>query len=147
MAGELDTLAAQFAERRQLNQPQRVEQGRYYFLFDGSLEVALFQTGDRIYLEGRLEAIPADNLQAEAVLTRNLKRHLARLQDKQEVLSMDPEDGRLVLFRQLPARSLSILDFEQAMEAFVNGLAFWSEDTGGRPQAATQPPPMHMLFP
>ncbi|NJN47797.1 MAG: type III secretion system chaperone, partial [Candidatus Competibacteraceae bacterium] len=69
MAGELDMLAAQFAERRQLNQPQRDEQGRYYFLFDGSLEVALFQTGDRVYLEGRLEPIPADNLQAEAVLT------------------------------------------------------------------------------
>ncbi|MEZ5581692.1 MAG: CesT family type III secretion system chaperone [Candidatus Competibacteraceae bacterium] len=147
MAGELDKLAAQFAERRQLNEPHRDEQGRYYFLFDGSLEVALFQTGDRIYLEGRLAPIPADNLQAEAVLTRNLKRHLARLRDKQEVLSMDPEDGRLVLFRQLSARSLSILDFEQAMESFVNGLAFWSEDAGSRPQAAVPPPPMHMLFP
>ncbi len=147
MARELDALVSEFVARREVNQPDRDEQGRYFFVFDEELEVALFQSGDQVFLEGRIGEIPQDRNRAEQLLERSLHKHLVRLRDKREVLSIDPEDGHLVLFRQLPARLLDIIALEKALGEFTNGLEFWTSQFLQSPKPVMAPPPMHMLFP
>ncbi len=147
MAGELESLLSVFTQQRGMVKPGSDEHGRYYFLFDGDLEVCLFQTGERIYMEGDIGALPPDPVRTEAFLRGRLRRNLARLGDRHEVLSIDPDSDRLVLFRQLPARKLSNLDFDRAMEDFVNALTFWDTETETVSREAVAPPPMRMLFP
>ena len=147
MAGELDLLLARFAEHRGLARPRADAGGRYYMLLDGDLEVAVLQGGDRIYLEGRLEPVPADRRKAEELLGHHLRLHLARLREKHEVLSLEPEGDDLVLFRQLPAHALTLREFERALEDFANGLEFWSDRALGPQRTLVPPPEMQMLFP
>ena len=147
MAGELDTIMTQFAERHDLKQLQADGGGRYFILLDGDLEIALLQGGDRIYLEGRLEQVPSDERKAEELLSQYLRLNLAQLQDKQEVLSLEPDSDELVLFRQLPARALSIAEFEKALEEFANGLEYWTSGVTAPVRPLAPPPMMQMLFP
>jgi hypothetical protein len=148
MAGELDRLVNQFAQQRRLNSPRHDGQDRYFMLVDDDIEIALFQSGESIYLEGQLEAIPADRQQAEDLLERTLRLHLARLQEHQEVICIDSQENSLVLFRLLPARLLRLADLEKALEAFVNALEFWTGEISQPPARTLAPPPqMRMLFP
>ena len=147
MAGELDTLLAQFTERHGLTKAQIDDSGRYFMLLDGDLEVTVFQGGDRIYLEGHLESLPADQRKAEELLGHYLRLHLARLRSKQEVLSLEPGSDELVLFRQLPARSLTITEFEQALEDFANSLEIWINTVAEPAHTLAPPPSIQMLFP
>ena len=147
MAGELDNLLTQFAERNSLAKPQADASGRYFLLLDGDLEVAVLQGGDCIYLEGRLEPLPADARKAEALLSHRLRLHLARLRDKHEVLSLEADSEDFVLFRQLSVRYLSINDFEQALEDFANSLEFWISRGSESAPLQAPPPTMQMLFP
>ena len=147
MAGELDTVLTQFAERHGLAKLRADASGRYFMLVDGDLEIALLQGGDRIYLEGRLEQLPSDQRKAEELLSHYLRLNLARLQDQQEVLCLEPDGDELVLFRQLPARALTINGFEQALEDFANGLEYWSSGATAADRPLAPPPTMQMLFP
>jgi len=144
MDGELDSLAGQFAARHDLQAPSRDEHGRYHFLIDGELEIALFQHGNQILIEGQLQPLPDGRNEAGALLEQSLRRHLGRLRDHQEVLSLDPDDDRLVLFRQLGARGLSLADFDQAIGDFANGLAFWQQVS--RAPARPARLPMQQIF-
>jgi len=144
MAGELDALAQQFAAGHDLRPPTRDEAGLYRFLIDGNLEITLFQHGNQIVIEGRLDPLPSGRNEAGAILEQNLRRHLGRLRDHQEVLSLDPESHQLVLFRQLAARRLTSADFDQAIGDFANGLAFWQNSSGPSTRPAT--PPRQQVF-
>lgn len=147
MVGELDTLLTQFAERHDLAKPRADANGRYFLLLDGELEIALLQGGDRIYLEGRLEPLPADERKAEELLGRYLRLHLARLRNHQEVLSLESDGDHLVVFRQLPARALTMTEFEQALGDFTNNLEFWTNNAADPVRTWVPLPTMHMLFP
>lgn len=147
MAGELDTLLTQFAERHDLAKLRADANGRYFLLLDGETEVVLLQGGDRIYLEGRLEPLPSDERKAEELLGHYLRLHLARLLDHREVLSLEPGSDHLVVFRQLPARALTMAEFEQALGDFANNLEFWTSNAAEPARTWAPPPTMHMLFP
>ncbi|MCP3877874.1 MAG: type III secretion system chaperone [Sulfitobacter sp.] len=147
MASELESLLSVFTQQRGMVNPQCDGKGKYFFLFDGDLELCLFQTGDSIYLEGEIGPLPPDPVRTEAFLKERLRRNLARLGDRREVLSIDPDSGHLVLYRQLPARNLSSQDFDRAVEDFVNALSFWDSETEAVPRVVAAPPPMRMLFP
>lgn len=125
MAGELDMLMKQFTDRHRLSDPRRDEEGRYFLLFDGTLEVALFQTGERIYLEAPVVMLPTDKQEAELFLKKCLNKQLVRIPKGEGGLAMHPQEERLIFYRQISARFLAFLDFEQAIEHFVNGLEFW----------------------
>lgn len=146
MAGELEKLLTQFAARRDLDQPRPDQQGHYSFLLDGSLRMTLFQTANHIYLEGYPGSLPEHPHQAGEFLSDVLRKHFASLGKSEEVLSMDPVSGELVLFRRLPARTLGLADLEKGLEAFVNRLEFWTRELlGGQPRPTAAP--MHILFP
>lgn len=147
MSDNLNGLMTRFAERHGLNVPEPDAKGRYYLTFDHSLEVVLFQVYDRIYLEGQLEPVPAERIQAEDVLKRCLQTQLTRLREHQEIVSIDLDRGVLLLFRELPTRDLGFSGFERALEGFVNALAFWRCEPGS---GASTPPPlpvMSLFFP
>ena len=144
MNGELDSLAAQFAARHDLQPPSRDEEGRYHFLIDGDLEIALFQHGHKIVLEAQLQPLPGGRNEVGPFLEQSLRRHLGRLRDHQEVLSLDPDDDRLVLFRQLSAPGLSVVDLDQAIGDFANGLAFWQHVSRAPDRPARLP--MQQIF-
>ena len=145
MAAELDNLVAQMAARADLDRPNRDDRGRFFFVFDGEHEIMLFQSGSTIYIEARVSPLPAERDNALDLLERCLKSQLARFKNKHEVLSIDPEDGQLALFRELPARTLSVADFEQVLGDFVNGLEFWSNQASGNLRGGPSPAAMSML--
>ena len=149
VAGELQQLLSQFAKRYQFATPQLGGDGRCALLLDGDLEVMVLQGGNRIYLEAQVLTLPTDQRQVEELLVQCLHLHLTRLQDKQEVLSVDPEGNDLVLFRPLPALGLTLVDFEQALESFVNSLEFWTANTSGTVASwtAVPLPASQILFP
>lgn len=146
MAGELEKRLEQFAARWGLDMPRPDEQNRYELLLDGSLRITLFQSGDQIYLEGHPGSLPTDPRQAEERLGDLLRKHLAGLERHEEVLSLDTSSDDLLLFRRLSARTLDLLELEQALEAFSNRLEFWIRElSGGSSRQA--PLPMHIVFP
>jgi len=146
MARELDSLIARFAELRGLPVPRLDQHGRYHFVLDGQLEIGLFQNGNWVFLEGKLDPIPESRAEVGRVLAHSLRRHLGRLRNHLEVLCVDPDEGCLVLYRQLSAQGLRIDELESAMGELANGLAFWLQASGDSRRPAP-PPPMQMLFP
>lgn len=146
MAGELERRLEQFAARWGLDVPKPDEQSRYVLMLDGSLRITLFQIGDQIYLEGHPGSLPEDPRQTGERLGDILRKHLAGLEKHEEALSLDPAGNELLLFRRLPARTLSLVDLEKAIEAFSNRLEFWVRELSGRPSPQA-PLPMHIVFP
>lgn len=147
MAGELDALIDRFMARRGLARSKPDQEGRYFFVFDGELELNLLQTGDQIIVQGEIKALPEDEHLAAGLLANSLQKNLRRLRDKEEVLSIDPQDGTLMMFRRLSARRLDITDLERALGEFANAMEFWNRTMSDSPQVNAPPPPMHMLFP
>lgn len=146
MAGELERRLEQFAARWGLDTPKPDEQNRYDLVLDGSLRITLFQSGDQIYLEGHPGSLPVDPRQAGERLGDLLRKHLAGLEQHEEVLSMDTASDELLLFRRMPARTLELADLEKAIEAFSNQLEFWVRQLSSRPSHQA-PLPMHIVFP
>lgn len=147
MANELDRLLTELARDLGLAAPEMDGSGRTHFLVDGALEISLFQTGDRIYLEGRIQELPVEPAEREAMLASLLRRHLARQVRWHEVLCLDPESSSLMLYRALPARTLDAAGFRRTLGELTNALDYWSAETETGGREALSQPPMRMLFP
>ncbi|MCP5306228.1 MAG: type III secretion system chaperone [Chromatiaceae bacterium] len=147
MAAELDTLLADFARRRNLVLSDNDESGRVDLLFDGDLEIALFQAGDKVYLQGRIVELPSSAVEREDVMDNCLRKHLGQQGTRQEVLCLEPDGAALMMYRMLPARSLDAVGFERALGEFANALDHWMAETGAENRVAYSPSTMRMLFP
>ena len=147
MAKELDALLARFAEHRSLNGLNSDIGGRYSILIDNDLEVALFQSGDRLYIEAALESLPADTYKVEQLLRHYLQLQLVRSPNKLETVSLEPDSDRLILFRQLSIKALSLDAFEQVLEEFANSLDFWILNNTTSATHLPAPASMQILFP
>jgi Tir chaperone protein (CesT) family len=139
MANELESLTARFAQRHGLAEPRRDDAGQYHYVLDGEIEIAMFQHGDQILLEGRLGALPSPADRAGEILRLGLRRHLGRLRDHSEALTLDPDTGELMLYRRLQADQLDERDFESAIGALANGLASWKLVADGATHPAPSP--------
>ncbi len=126
MASELDPLVTQFAAGHGLGAPAPDDDGAYHFVID-DLELALFQHGDQILLEGRLGKVAGNRGEARQMLQQCLRRQLGRLRDHPEVLTLDDETDELLLFLRLPARETRAADLDSAVGAFANSLEFWHQ--------------------
>ena len=147
MVNELDTLIAELAVQRGLEQPRQDAAGRFFLLLDGELELGLVQHGDRIVIEGRLGPVPSDPVRAEALLVRVLKDRFARLKRRREVLSIDPEDGELVLFIELAAPALALTGLERGLAALAGSLEYWHEQLARDTAPVMPSPAMRVLYP
>ena len=142
MAGELETLLEEWAERRQVEAPQSRSDGKHFFVFDGEFEVAASQLGPSIFLETDLVALPGHREAAESLLDRLLKLQLARARTAHEVVSLAPGSDTLMLFRVLRADRIEFRAFQKAMSDFVNAAAFWTAKLAFTTQARIVPGPV-----
>lgn len=146
MNRELEKLLNPFAAHWGLSELTPDQQGRYSVVLDGHLRIALFQTGPHIYLEARPGALAADARQVAEQLSHLLRKQLAGMEQHEEVLSLDPTTDEVLLFRRMPAQTLSLDQLEKALETFSNRLEFWRRELswGSSPPASL---PMHIVFP
>ena len=100
--------------------------GAYYLLFDAQYEVRLSDEMRSIRMEADLGELPEDRRAATAILDELMALHLAGGQDASEVLAIDAETGRLILFNSLKTERLDPKLFARALSQFVNGLEFWA---------------------
>ena len=113
----------------------------------GDLEIALFQAGDKVYLQGRIVELPSSAVEREDVMDNCLRKHLGQQGTRQEVLCLEPDGAALMMYRMLPARSLDAVGFERALGEFANALDHWMAETGAENRVAYSPSTMRMLFP
>lgn len=135
MAIELDTLLSRWTDRRGVELDEIDDEGRHHFVFDGEHEVACFQAGERIFLQSGLRALPTQRDNAAALVDSFLKLQLARAHRSPEIMTIDKDNGQLVLFRQLDANAIETADFDDAISSFVNAVAFWSKQNVSGPVA------------
>ena len=147
MENKLDTLIAELATQRDLSQPRQDEAGRFFLLLDGELELSLMQHADRIVIEGRVGPVPGDPVRAEALLARALKARFARLKRRSEVLSIDPENGELVVFIELAAPALALSGLERGLAALAGSLEYWREQLARDTAPVMPSPAMRVLYP
>jgi len=147
MARELDSLITALAAHRVLATPERDEQGRFFLLLDGELEVGVLQHGDRIIIEAGVGPVPADPVRAEALLARVLQTGFARLKRRHEVMSIDPDGGGLVLFVEHPLRTMDLKGFERAIAMLAGGLEYWRALLNRDTAPVMSSPALQVLFP
>lgn len=146
MSNELTACLTRFAERWNLGELTTDTLGRYRLEIDGRLTVTVFQTGRHILIESPLGRLPEDARQADESLLAWLTTRLGELRTREEVLTLDPENADLILFRRLPAATLTLETLEQALESFANQLDDWTRRVSRAPTPITAMP-LHILFP
>ena len=149
MGPELETLLMKWAARRRLDPGPADEDGRRHFVFDGEYEVAVFQPGSRAVLEADLGALPARHGEAEALIAQLMELQLARADRSAETLAVDRAADRLVLVRTFDAGGLETAAFDEIIGAFVNAVAFWTEQRSQQPAARSSMivPQQQFVFP
>ncbi|MEM8622182.1 MAG: hypothetical protein AAGG47_01535 [Pseudomonadota bacterium] len=144
---QLDRLLVDWARARDGFAPERRD-GHYVFVFDGEYEVELSQDGSRMLMRSELEMLPADIRLANMLIERVLSIHLGRSMAGEEIVTVEPEGKRLILFRELPVPE-SVTRFSEAIGAFVNAAAFWTRRLRAEIATETAPrgPQMRMMYP
>ena len=125
MGSELKTVLEGWAALSGLADLTANADGSYSLMFDDRYEVRLSQTLRIIRLETDLGEVPKDRAVAGAMLDELLSLQLAGSQDAAEVLAIDDETGRLILFSCLQAHRTNAQLFATALSQFVNGQEFW----------------------
>ncbi len=133
-----------FAERNGLGVIEPETDGSYRFVFDDNLPLQCIRASDELIVQSFLGALPADDQQACEEALRLLKINLAQIGSQQAILSLDPDSGELVLFTKLRMRGVSVVQFEEALEDYVNSLEFWVKTVSTQP---SHRPVAGMVFP
>ncbi|MEO0763590.1 MAG: CesT family type III secretion system chaperone, partial [Pseudomonadota bacterium] len=123
--------------------------GRRFVVFDGLYELALFQLGEQLYLSAPIGALPVAREARQDALDHLLGLQMARAGHGAEVMSIEPDDGELMLFRTLPARHVTAASFEAALSSFVSTLEFWTKQLQRRSAGAERPAPpaLQIMYP
>ncbi|MBK5941115.1 CesT family type III secretion system chaperone [Halochromatium roseum] len=148
-ASTLESLMTHFAARHTLDPLTADADGGYHLRIDERLDIRLFQSGGQILLESSLGPLPPDDPPEQ--LERTLHLQLTAMSELEEVLTLNPEDETLVLFRRLPADRQTLEDFEGALERFVNQLERWTRELS-QPASSSAPttpplPALQLFFP
>lgn len=120
-----------FCDEVGLPVPEPQPNGVYtLWLEDHELRISLQKNAQVILLGviGRVDDLAARRqTSSQHLLTSCLTLHAARFSklSGEEILSLEPETGELILWRSFAERDLSIPTFLQATEALVNELEFW----------------------
>ncbi len=128
MKSELEKFLEGWAKSTGLAEVASGTQGDYFLLFDNEYEVRLSQSLRLIRLEADLGEIQNDRSAASAMLDELMALQLACTRDAAEVLAIDDDTGRLVLFSDWQANRLNAELFAGALSQFVNGYEFWTRE-------------------
>jgi hypothetical protein len=147
MADELAHLLDRFAGHWGLEPPLPDTPGNYVLELDGRLRLTLTQVGAQVFLEGSPGTLPADGYQAGEQLRTLMSASLAGLGRSDEVLSLDPNNDGLVLFRCLPLPELALDALERELEGFANRLDFLMQHVPAPPASLPAPLTLTILYP
>ncbi|MTW22491.1 CesT family type III secretion system chaperone [Allochromatium palmeri] len=143
-ASTLEALMTHFAARRHLDPLTADADGGYHLRIDERLDIRLFQSGGQILLESSFgPPLPPEDPPEQ--LLRMLRLQLTTMSAVEEVLTLNPEDETLMLFRRLPAGRQTLEDFEDALEGFVNQLERWTRELFQPASSAPTAPPIPTL--
>ncbi len=146
---QIKDLMQAMAQRQGWGEQQPEEDGSFRLVFDDELEIRCFQVGNRLYLQSELGwQPPADSREARESLAGMLRVSFARTLQQDQSLCLNPQSGRLELYRVVPVELADAFFFEEALEDFANDLEFWQGQTSKNAQTRTmRMPPMNMMFP
>ena len=127
---KFEELIRAFTERLYIDLPPPREDGSYQFFVDDRYTVTcLPAAGNTLIITAELTALPQDEWQKKDFLLDILKVNLARMYFQNEVLSLDPETKKLVLFNRISLTNLKVEQFIILFEQFLNTLEFWLDYT------------------
>lgn len=121
--------------------PEADEQGRYYFPFEGGLELTCSQHKKGIMLTAPVIKLPENAHEAENVCRKALHTSLGIIQKSPDVVAIDAASSEIVLFRRVKDDNHQNKVFTDAVEEFLNTLEL-VRNTVGKKEKAFSPPPM-----
>ena len=143
---QVDELVKEFAQRLGLDAADAKEDDAWEFVFDDSLPLRIsLPGGKRILLSASLAEEPDDDSVADWY-HKLLSLNYLRLSEQRSVLTLDREAKQLLLCRTLPADSIDVDQFSDAVGEFLNSLEFWQVNlsVSAAPAVAS---PFNMLRP
>ncbi|CAM2005065.1 CesT family type III secretion system chaperone [Acanthopleuribacter pedis] len=136
------------ANRFGLNGMEPEPEGHFEFHFDGKLILNILAEGrNRLLLFSPICRIPQDDAHAaEQKVKKMMKMNLGKLADSHEMLAYEEESHEMVIYRRLETAGLTVDNFEEIVETYLNNLEFWMA-TPTQEATSFQRPPMNMFFP
>lgn len=123
---EYKTLLEAFTEKLDMPAVTPDPDGRARLTFDRDLEVVCLPEGPgKMVLTAVVGRIPANEPAASKFIRAVLNINLADARIQEEVLSLDPDKGDMILHRRMSIHGLTAEDLEPVMEHFVNSLESW----------------------
>lgn len=140
-----ETLLIKFCKFMDLDANDCQKDNRYEFTFDDHLTVNCIPDGEnRLIMYGTAGRVPESARETADVLKNLLQINLVRMKHQKEILSIDLDVGEIVLYNRVTINDLTVEEFEEIMEHFINNLEFWCDSAGERPPSAQ---PFPMMFP
>ncbi len=140
-----ESLYSQLAAKLKVPALRPDAQGRVTLDFvDGPPIVLAIPARGQLYAEAELERLPARPSDTEALMRRLLGRSLGTLRERPEVLALDGDGQRLILYRRFDIDALSFADFEADFTEFLDQVERWKASSApARPIG----PASLMIFP
>ncbi len=103
------------------------ENDAYAFIVDDQLEIRIMSLDkDSIIFQGQIgEPLPQSGNGAEARLQLILQWNFARIEDNNDVLSIDQNTRKIAVTRKLTLKHLNLNSLLENIESFVMNVSFW----------------------
>ncbi len=105
---------------------EKDEEGSYVFVIDNQLEIRLSSLDkDYIVFQGLIgDPIPPNN-SAEERLKLILQWNFARIEDNNDILSIDNGTRKIAVVRKLALKNLELTSLLDNIESFIQNVDFW----------------------
>ena len=145
---KFEELIKEFSERLNIELPPRREDSSYQFFIDNRYTVTcLPASGNTFIITAELTDLPQDEIAKKEFLSDILKVNLARMYIQNEILSIDPETKKIILFNRISLDNLDVNHFISFFEQFLNTLEFWINYTTTKKEKSPGPENMIVFFP
>ena len=111
-----------------LNETQGQEE---YRLFCDDLQLSCFEASGKFHLSAKICVLPTQDSEYQETVQSYLKLALAYM--KRYPVSFSVEDEHLIVFYQLPLRTIEYATFEAIVEEFFNAIAFFKQSESAEP--------------
>ncbi len=122
---DFKSLIEKFAKNNGLS-PLKEKKGCYTLLLEGNT-VRCYSQNKKVWLESSLGSIPSEKENNDCVYQFLLTRSMGFIRDRRACLSIDTDTCQLCLHQRIYNTSLSIQDFQIAIENFGGCLSYLKE--------------------
>ena len=120
--------------------PESDDHGHYYFPFEGGLELTCSQHKNGIMLSAPVASLPENAQEAEDMCRKALHTSLGIIQKSPDVVALDSNTSKLVLYRKVKEERHQTARFSDAVEEFLNTLELVKHTVGKKKKTFTPPP-------